>query len=175
MVLIIAMATVRLEQAGWSGWLIVCGLFFSLIGDICLMLPRERFVGGLSAFLLAHLCYIAAFAMVGKLSWISLATAVLLLGVALFAFRFLRPGAKREGGNRLVMAVGFYIGVIILMVVMAVRHGSLLLVVGAVAFAASDAILAWDRFVRKFRMAEMALMALYFLAQTLFALEVWHG
>lgn len=32
-------------------------LLFSLLGDIFLMLPRERFLAGLGAFLLAHLAY----------------------------------------------------------------------------------------------------------------------
>ena len=34
---------------------------FSLAGDVLLMLPRDQFVAGLSAFLVAHLCYIAGF------------------------------------------------------------------------------------------------------------------
>src|SRR5919202_2318282 len=41
--------------------LIVAGLLCSLAGDVLLIWPRERFVAGLVCFLLAHLCYIAAF------------------------------------------------------------------------------------------------------------------
>ena len=37
------------------------GLFFSLLGDIFLMLPRERFIPGLVSFLLAHLAYVIGF------------------------------------------------------------------------------------------------------------------
>ena len=39
----------------------VAALVFSLAGDVLLMLPREQFVGGLSAFLVGHLCYLAGF------------------------------------------------------------------------------------------------------------------
>ena len=39
----------------------VAALVFSLAGDVLLMLPREQFVAGLSAFLVAHLCYIVGF------------------------------------------------------------------------------------------------------------------
>ena len=47
-------------NGGWSGVLLwfTAGLIFSLAGDIFLMLPKERFVAGLVAFLLAHLAYI---------------------------------------------------------------------------------------------------------------------
>ena len=41
--------------------LIALGLFFSLLGDILLMLPSDHFVQGLVSFLLAHICYGLAF------------------------------------------------------------------------------------------------------------------
>ena len=43
-------------------WTIAAGLLFSTAGDVFLMLPRDRFVTGLASFLVAHLCYIGAFA-----------------------------------------------------------------------------------------------------------------
>ena len=39
----------------------LAGLLFSLVGDVSLMLPNERFIQGLVSFLVAHLCYIVAF------------------------------------------------------------------------------------------------------------------
>ena len=39
----------------------VAALVCSLVGDVLLMLPREQFVAGLSAFLVAHVCYLAGF------------------------------------------------------------------------------------------------------------------
>jgi uncharacterized membrane protein YhhN len=41
--------------------LVLAGLVLSLVGDIALMWPAQGFLPGLVAFLLAHLCYIAAF------------------------------------------------------------------------------------------------------------------
>lgn len=41
--------------------MIIGGLVCSLAGDIFLMLPTDRFLSGLIAFLFAHLCYITAF------------------------------------------------------------------------------------------------------------------
>ena len=62
--LALVIAAVLLDPAAGAGarqrWF-VAALVFSLVGDVLLMLPREQFVGGLSAFLVAHLCYIAGF------------------------------------------------------------------------------------------------------------------
>lgn len=41
--------------------LVLSGLVLSLAGDIALLWPKEGFLPGLVAFLLAHLCYIGAF------------------------------------------------------------------------------------------------------------------
>src|SRR5436190_142893 len=41
---------------------IIIALIFSLAGDVFLMLRTDRFVAGLTSFLLAHLAYITAFA-----------------------------------------------------------------------------------------------------------------
>lgn len=46
---------------GRYGTLIFAGLLLSLAGDAFLALPGDWFMPGLIAFLLAHLCYIAAF------------------------------------------------------------------------------------------------------------------
>ncbi|MBT9501481.1 MAG: lysoplasmalogenase [Burkholderiaceae bacterium] len=40
---------------------VLAGLWFSLVGDIALMWPKEGFLPGLVAFLIAHLCYLWAF------------------------------------------------------------------------------------------------------------------
>jgi uncharacterized membrane protein YhhN len=39
----------------------VAALVCSLAGDVLLMLPTDRFVAGLAAFLVGHLCYVAGF------------------------------------------------------------------------------------------------------------------
>ena len=47
-------------QPRQRGWILI-GLLLSLLGDVLLMWPRQGFLPGLVAFLLAHLSYIAAF------------------------------------------------------------------------------------------------------------------
>lgn len=46
---------------GRYGLLVFAGLILSLAGDAFLALPGDSFLPGLISFLLAHLCYIAAF------------------------------------------------------------------------------------------------------------------
>jgi uncharacterized membrane protein YhhN len=48
------------DAAAMRRWIVI-GLLLSLAGDIALLWPREGFVPGLVAFLLAHLAYIRAF------------------------------------------------------------------------------------------------------------------
>src|SRR3954469_11318097 len=65
-VLIILIALqMKHETAASYKSLVVAGLLCSLVGDVFLMLPRERFVAGLVSFLFAHLFYIAAFTLDG--------------------------------------------------------------------------------------------------------------
>ena len=63
------LATIGIAVFAWSRGhdtpamrkLVLAGLGLSLLGDIALLWPKEGFLPGLVAFLLAHLCYIAAF------------------------------------------------------------------------------------------------------------------
>ncbi|MEK8053257.1 lysoplasmalogenase [Ideonella sp. DXS22W] len=64
-VLVIAHAAQRGLQDGRSSLAmrraVLAGLVLSLLGDVALLWPREGFVPGLVAFLLAHLAYLVAF------------------------------------------------------------------------------------------------------------------
>lgn len=152
---------------------IVVGLVCSLIGDIFLMLPRDRFVPGLASFLLAHVAYL-----VGFTADVPLGTAPVLalplLALAVPLLRLLWPGL---GALRLPVLV--YAAMILLMVWLAwgrswalLTPGSMLAAMGATFFMASDAILALDRFHRPLRQAQSLIMTSYVAAQALIALSV---
>ena len=66
--LIIAFAWPRGGDALKQRRLIRTGLILSLAGDVFLLWPKEGFLPGLVAFLLAHLAYIAAFCVPVKLA-----------------------------------------------------------------------------------------------------------
>ena len=61
MAFILLIAILGQATLSFYKYMIITGLVFSLAGDVFLMLPSDRFVAGLVAFLIAHLFYIAAF------------------------------------------------------------------------------------------------------------------
>ncbi len=152
-------------------WLLA-GLVLSLVGDILLMLPRDRFVPGLVSFLLAHICYVLAFASDG----LALTPALLLLLAAAGAgtLALLWPGL-----GQMKVPVSGYVLVILAMAWSAGERwlaldtqGALLALVGSIIFMASDITLALDRFRRPFPAAQAVIMATYFAAQFLLVLSL---
>ena len=141
-----------------SGWLIAA-LTLSLLGDVYLMLPADVFAAGLVAFLLAHVAYIIDFeAGVGaRVIWL----VVLLVFAVPLALRIMRSVAEAA----LRPAIAVYMMVITLMVASALASGSVLASAGALSFFASDAILAWNRFVRPFPRGRLAVIVTYHLGQ----------
>ena len=75
---------------GWQPPLIwfSLGIFFSAVGDVLLMLPKERFVLGLAAFLIANVLYILGFNQTPPP--VNLASGLVVLVVLLAASRIYR-------------------------------------------------------------------------------------
>jgi alkenylglycerophosphocholine/alkenylglycerophosphoethanolamine hydrolase len=140
-------------------WWVLAALAFSLLGDVYLMLPADLFLAGLGAFLIGHLAYIAAFdvSTVERLLWL-LGVLAVLSPVTIRIVRSI-PETPLRG------AVVAYIAVIALMVGSAIASGSPWAIAGAVLFAGSDAMIAWNRFVRKFSAARLAIIITYHLGQ----------
>jgi uncharacterized membrane protein YhhN len=155
--------------------LILLGLALSLAGDI-LLLPANRFIAGLVAFLLAHLAYAAAFTIgspvaTGQIVW--------LLPFAALGAAVLSALWRGLGRHRVPFAI--YAIAIALMAwraamrgqVPAVPAGSFRLgLAGACLFLVSDAVLAARRFGRAFPLAQPVELATYWAAQTLIAMSV---
>jgi uncharacterized membrane protein YhhN len=142
----------------------VAALVFSLVGDVLLMLPSDQFVGGLSAFFVAHCCYLAGFwsrgpALVPLL--VSVAIAAVVIGI--LGSRILT--AVRLQDRALVGPVAAYMVVIGAMLATALAVGNPLAAAGAVLFVASDSLIAWDRFVGKVPNASVLIMVTYHLGQ----------
>jgi uncharacterized membrane protein YhhN len=156
-------------------------IFFSLGGDVFLMLPdtsgAERwFIPGLASFLLAHLAYLAALNIpLPEIAAVwSLVLAVVL---ALAASRILRriiKSMREKGQGRMAPPVGIYGIVITLMLLSAMltlsnpewKAGPAALVAfGAAFFYFSDIILAWNKFVTPTKNGRVINMVLYHLGQ----------
>jgi uncharacterized membrane protein YhhN len=152
---------------------VVVALVLSLIGDVLLMLPAERwFVFGLGAFLAAHVAYVTAF-------WIrGVSVGALLVGVVVVAVALLGLGGRivaavsRGPDTDLVGPVAVYIGVISLMVASAIGTRAALVIAGAALFYCSDALIAWTRFIHDLPHGRLAVMVTYHLAQILLVLSL---
>jgi uncharacterized membrane protein YhhN len=166
MVLLIGVAF-TLRPAGASQRDVFAGaLFLSLIGDIYLLLQGERwFLAGLVAFLAAHLAYIDGFLFGGldrgRLLYSALAVALVSLLLGGYVLRSMFRGADR----RLVPAVSVYLLAISAMVALAAATGRPASVAGAGLFYASDSLIAWNRFMRPFAWAPLAVIVTYHLGQ----------
>jgi uncharacterized membrane protein YhhN len=170
--LIAAAALLDPQTSAVRAWF-VAALGFSLMGDVLLMLPREQFVGGLGAFLVAHVCFIGGF-VAGGLGGLALALSVVGTGVVLapVAHRVLRGVRANEPG--LQPPVVAYLVVIGVMLAAAVASGNPIAAVGAVLFVTSDSMIAWSKFVAPFDAAPVAIMVTYHLAQAGFVLSLLH-
>ena len=151
----------------------VAALVLSLAGDVLLMLPKEQFVGGLAAFLVAHVCYIAGF-VAGGLRAPALGIALVGTAVVLapLARRVLR--GVRANEPALTPPVVAYLVVIGTMLAAAVASGNAIAAVAAALFVTSDAMIAWSKFVAPFEVAPLAIMVTYHLAQAGFVLSLLH-
>jgi uncharacterized membrane protein YhhN len=157
------------------------GIFFSLAGDIFLIISYARFsnrwfLPGLAAFLLAHLAYI-----IGLNTPFGETSPVWAIGIgillAISAGRILRrilEGVRAKGLRQLVVPVAVYGMVITLMLLSAILtfyrvdwkpSASGLVSLGAILFYFSDIILAWNKFVKPVRNGRVMNMITYHLGQ----------
>ena len=150
-------ATLVAEDDSRRRWFLVA-LVLSLAGDVFLMLKREdMFVFGLGSFLLAHLAYIVGFGLDGVWPWIA--------GVAVLSIAIGTPVVRKVDRALLGPIVAY---MIVISVMLAAAAGAELLAgVGALAFYASDGLIAYNRFVfdEPRRWAAVAIMVLYHLGQ----------
>lgn len=167
LILLLPLLSVR-DQTLYRG-LITAGLICSLAGDILFMLPTDRFLEGVIAFGIAHLCYIAAYVSeISTLAWLPLIPLILVGILYLFA---ISPAL----GNYKV-PVYFYMAVITFMIWMAWERWiqdndsrTLAALIGAGLFALSDSVLIVERFKSPFRLSRAAVLGTYFTAQLLIA------
>jgi uncharacterized membrane protein YhhN len=165
--LVLVAVTLGAGDSAAGRWLLAA-LGLSLVGDVMLLGDSQRrFLLGLSAFLAGHLAYVVSFVLLGLdgAAWSPLAW--LVLAAALVTTRRVVPSAHAASGLSLALPVVVYTVVIGVMVVLAFGTGRPLVAVGAAVFAASDSLLAVNRFVRPRRWAPVAVMVTYHLGQAL--------
>ncbi|MGF1719287.1 lysoplasmalogenase [Vibrio kyushuensis] len=163
----------------WSGsivlpyvQLIILGLFLSVIGDVFLMHPSDKFLPGLKFFLIAHICYLAAFT--GQITtsispWPIIVLSI--LGVLVYKFIYNRL-------EDIKIPVAIYILIILCMAWAAIEYRSggysqsaAFAFTGSILFLLSDFVLAVDRFRAPSFLTRQVVMITYYSAQAFIALS----
>lgn len=157
------------------------GLFFSLVGDIALMLQHLdafNFLIGLGAFFLAQLCYAMAFAHNvfdegGSEGWLVSVLLAFVVAVYTLFFAWDLVPLLDDGLSLPVIACLSGSGLMAVMAAFRYRRtyprSFWTVFAGAVLFLASDSILAFDRFRRPLPHAEAIIVLTYAGAQFLIA------
>lgn len=151
----------------------VIALVLCLEGDIALMPAVDRFVLGLSSFLLGHLVFIALFVQYGMPN-LALGGVALVLAVALAATAGRRiVGGAAQKDATLRVPVTAYLAVISAMTVCGWATGRAWVIVGTTLFVLSDSLLGWREFVRDHAWMAVAVMVTYHGAIASLALSLW--
>jgi len=172
----------------WQARFFLPGLAFSLVGDVCLLLPGKRwFVAGLVAFFLTQICYIAGLNPtfprgLPLYSVLGFLIVVVLVGVVLF--RSIAPGLRRSNrGIALSILIPLAIYGLTLSLTLFSGWATLfrpewtplrrvLVILGVSLFFTSDLLIAWDRFVRRSHRLKLLDIITYHLAQVTLALSI---
>lgn len=163
--LVVVAATLEPFDDTVRTWMVV-GLVLSLLGDVFLLGDgKGPFIGGLTSFLLGHVAYVIAMQQAPRSGpWTLVGLVVVLVAVATVGRRIV-AGVAALGEKELVPAVVAYLVVISAMVVSAFGTTAPWAIVGALLFYASDATLAWNRFLEERRFGPLAVMVTYHLGQ----------
>lgn len=147
-----------------QAWFLVA-IVLCLFGDVFLMLPQDLFVFGLGSFLLGHIAYIGGM-LAGGVDAARFGVGALIVAVAVTIIgRRVLGGVRRGSEPELAAPVLAYMAVISVMVATAFGTGHPSAVVGAALFYSSDALIAWNRFLRETAHARLVIMVTYHLAQ----------
>lgn len=163
-------------EAGRFRSLILLALAFSWLGDMLLMLPWDLFLAGLGAFLLAHVCFTAAFlSPTGRsVRW----RETLLGGVPIYLYGGLSYWLLVSTmAAEMRLPVAAYSLALVLMVLAALSRwrrvppdSFRLVLLGALLFALSDSLIGLREFRAPFPLDDVAVMATYMAGQFLIVL-----
>jgi uncharacterized membrane protein YhhN len=156
-------------------WL-MAALVFSAAGDFLLAVPwwGPSFVGGLGAFLLAHLCYLGALVPLAVRSRWRLVAVAVMCALCMALLLWFWPRLGPEG---LTVPVTVYIAVLCAMVCAALlaRLPTIWTAVGAVSFAVSDALIGIDRFILQSDLLAVPIWWAYAMSQVLITAGFFFG
>lgn len=161
--------------------LVLAGLGLSLLGDIALLWPKEGFLPGLVAFLLAHLCYIAAFCRPLRFAARPgpfVGYGVVALGILAWLWSGVASGLRAPVvayvaclASMAAQSAGWWLGARGTPAAPLARHAA----IGGALFLASDALLAINKFALPLPFASLWILATYWAAQWAIASSLRSG
>jgi uncharacterized membrane protein YhhN len=168
--LIIAHAWARGGDTPTLRRLVLAGLMLSLLGDVALLWPKEGFVAGLLAFLLAHIVYIVAFTREQRFAAQPAALAAYALAAgAILAFLWGQiPAGLRIPVAAYVLALTAMAAQTAVLGLAAQGEGvrrARWLMLGGMLYMTSDTVFAVDRFALPLPAAGLWILATYWVAQ----------
>ena len=171
LIIVLAVSSQPADRLKTYKALVVSGLIFSIAGDALLLNNgNEWFMLGLLSFLVGHLFYVAAMIRRWEFSLLAL---VCVVPIGLYSWLIgwqLHNGIMTNSGNSaLWLPVAIYVSVISVMCWTAIMSRNWHASVGAILFATSDSILAWNKFVSAVPASGIWIMLTYFAAQLFIA------
>lgn len=175
----IALLTWLVINGGLAGQMLwfSLGVLFSLAGDIILLFSEKLFIGGLIAFLLAHIAYTIGFNTLGPPYYLaSLIPATMIILTTTQFYRKVAAGMRASCQENLVLPGMAYAVAISLMLFSASltlvkpdwpAGAAILASAGALLFYISDMTLSWVKCVTTLRNGPAITMATYYLGQIL--------
>lgn len=153
--------------------MIIYGLAFSMLGDIMLMLPTDKFLHGLASFLLAHIFYIIAFVSDSAfpVNYLYLIPGLILVVIVL------RVVLPRVAGKTVPVVIYSIVLLLLLWqstgrLELSFNHSSLVALIGSILFISSDLILVINRFVKKLKNGQLFILSTYYMAQLFIAYSI---
>lgn len=156
--------------------LIITGLCAGFIGDFFLSFDTKYFIQGLGSFLIGHVLYAAAFIIYADLAFYPVVTGILLFISLAYLVIFFKT-LKSEMALAIRVAIFLYVILLNLMVLSAFNMDRLpgnfpLILIGALLFLVSDAVLAINLFHKKIGPGHVIILSTYYGAQLLITLGV---
>lgn len=160
------------QAGGIALWAMSAGFLCSALGDFLLDLPSDKFIAGLIAFFIAHMCFLLFLfpLMVPIKNWglLEFFYGFAMIGITIVFYGWLRPSLDKG----LSLPVAAYALILALMGVSALTqsHPVLFITLGAMLFILSDMVLAAERFKISFKGAKPLNWFLYASGQILLAI-----
>ncbi|CAD5121851.1 unnamed protein product [Dimorphilus gyrociliatus] len=153
--------------------LILMGLIFSLMGDICLVWRIKLFIPGICLFAIGHLFYIGAQGWKPKGYIIGLVLSLGLFIMGSFVISYMKAPAEQVATSGYMVLIFVHFWRAAIRTVYFPSGAANLVLLGITVFVISDYLIVFDQFVWKVENASLYIMITYYLSQLCIACSAY--